>query len=135
MELVFLHNPLKDYYNLSENHFLLGAHSGWLILDEEFLGTFELDINNINSPDILELDENNIIQPSNQSSNTSGIVRFRPHIYSRKNNLIFKAGISLNCLLTSSIIAIAALPTAFIESAEKTNGNIPPINKPAIITG
>jgi hypothetical protein len=73
----------------------LGAHSGWLILDEEFLGTFELDINNINSPDILELDEKNIIQPSNQSSNTSGIVRFRPHIYSRKNNLIFKAGISL----------------------------------------
>ena len=86
---------LNSNYNLSENHFLLGAHSGWLILDEEFLGTFELDINNINSPDILELDENNIIQPSNQSSNTSGIVRLRPHIYSRKNNLIFKAGISL----------------------------------------
>ena len=86
---------LNSNYNLSENHFLLGAHSGWLILDEEFLGTFELDINNVSSPDILELDENNIIQPSNQSSNTSGIVRFRPHIYSRKNNLIFKAGISL----------------------------------------
>ena len=86
---------LNSNYNLSENHFLLGAHSGWLILDEEFLGTFELDINSINSPDILELDENNIIQSSNQSSNTSGIVRFRPHIYSRKNNLIFKAGISL----------------------------------------
>ena len=45
------------------------------------------------------------------------------------------AGISLNCLLTSSIIAIAALPTAFIESAEKTKGNIPPISKPAIISG
>lgn len=86
---------LNSNYSLSENHFLLGAHSGWLILDEEFLGTFELDINNVSSPDILELDENNIIQPSNQSSNTSGIVRFRPHIYSRKNNLIFKAGISL----------------------------------------
>ena len=86
---------LNSNYNLSENHFLLGAHSGWLILDEEFLGTFELDINNINSPDILELDENNIIQPTNQSYNTSAIVRFRPHIYSRKNNLIFKAGISL----------------------------------------
>ena len=86
---------LNSNYNLSENHFLLGAHSGWLILDEEFLGTFELDINNVSSPDILELDENNIIQPSNRSSNTSGIVRFRPHIYSRKNNLIFKAGISL----------------------------------------
>ena len=86
---------LNSNYNLSENHFLLGAHSGWLILDEEFLGTFELDINNVNSPDILELDENNIIQPTNQSSNTSAIVRFRPHIYSRKNNLIFKAGISL----------------------------------------
>ncbi len=30
---------------------------------------------------------------------------------------------------------IAALPTAFIDKAEKTKGNIPPINKPAIITG
>ena len=86
---------LNSNYNLSENHFLLGAHSGWLILDEEFLGTFELDINNVNSPDILKLDEDNIIQPGKQSSATSGIVRFRPHIYSRKNNLIFKAGISL----------------------------------------
>tara|TARA_B100000768_G_scaffold96914_1_gene90389 strand:- start:937 stop:2751 length:1815 start_codon:yes stop_codon:yes gene_type:complete len=86
---------LNSNYNLSENHFLLGAHSGWLILDEEFLGTFELDINNINSPETLKLNANNIIQPSNTSSRNSGIVRFRPHIYSRKNNLIFKAGISL----------------------------------------
>jgi hypothetical protein len=86
---------LNSNYKLSENHFLLGAHSGWLILDEEFLGTFELDINNINSPKTLKLDDNNIIQPSNISSNTSGIVRFSPHIYSRKNNLIFKAGISI----------------------------------------
>ena len=86
---------LNSNYKLSENHFLLGAHSGWLILDEEFLGTFELDINNINSPKTLKLDDNNIIQPSNISSNTSGIVRFSPHIYSRKNNLIFKAGISV----------------------------------------
>ena len=34
--------------------------------------------------------------------------------------------------LLETIIAIAALPTAFIESAEKTNGSIPPINNPAI---
>lgn len=86
---------LNSNYNLSENHFLLGAHSGWLILDEEFLGTFELDINNINSPETLKLDDDNIIQPSNITSNSSGIVRFSPHIYSRKNNLIFKAGISI----------------------------------------
>ena len=86
---------LNSNYNSSENHFLLGAHSGWLILDEEFLGTFELDINNVSSPDILELDENNIIQLSNQVLIRQAIVRFRPHIYSRKNNLIFKAGISL----------------------------------------
>ena len=45
------------------------------------------------------------------------------------------AGMSLNCLLTSSIIAIAALPTAFIDNAEKTKGNIPPTNSPAIILG
>ena len=86
---------LNSNYNLSENHFLLGAHSGWLILDEEFLGTFELDINNINSPETLKLDDDNIIQPSDITANSSGIVRFSPHIYSRKNNLIFKAGISI----------------------------------------
>ena len=39
---------------------------------------------------------------------------------------------SLNCLLTSSIIDIAARPTAPIAKAEKTKGSIPPINKPAI---
>ena len=50
-------------------------------------------------------------------------------------NAAFSAGISLNCLLTSSIIAIAALPTAFIAIAENTNGSIAPINKPAITTG
>ena len=44
-------------------------------------------------------------------------------------------GISLNCLLTSSIIAYAALPTASIVKAENKNGNIPPINIPAITTG
>ena len=37
-------------------------------------------------------------------------------------------GISLNCLLTSYTISIAALPTAFIAKAEKTTGTIPPIN-------
>ena len=37
-------------------------------------------------------------------------------------------GISLNCLLTSKTISIAALPTAFIAKAEKTTGTIPPIN-------
>ena len=46
-----------------------------------------------------------------------------------------KAGISLNWRRTSSIMAIAALPTAFIDNAEKTNGNIPPTNNPAIILG
>ena len=45
------------------------------------------------------------------------------------------AGISLNCLLTSSIIDIAALPTAFILNAENTKGNIAPINNPAITLG
>ena len=34
--------------------------------------------------------------------------------------------ISLNCLLTSSTISIAALPTAFIASAENTTGIIAP---------
>ena len=47
----------------------------------------------------------------------------------------FSLGNSLNCLLTSSIILIAALPTAFIDNAEKTNGSIAPISKPVITIG
>ena len=54
---------------LSENHFLIGAHSGWLILDEEFLGTFELDINNLSAPKTLTINADNIIEPnSNKKS-------------------------------------------------------------------
>src|SRR6056300_1081507 len=37
-------------------------------------------------------------------------------------------GISLNCLLTSCTISIAAFPTAFIAKAENTTGTIPPTN-------
>ena len=51
---------LNSQYQLKENHFLLGAHSGWVIMDEEFLGTLELDVNNLGNP-LLSLDssENN----------------------------------------------------------------------------
>ena len=86
---------LNSNYDLSENHFLIGAHSGWLILDEEFLGTFELDINNVNAPETLTINADNIIQSSNQKNRTSGIIRLNPHIYSRKNNLIVKSGLSV----------------------------------------
>ena len=86
---------LNSNYDLSENHFLIGAHSGWLILDEEFLGTFELDINSVNAPETLIINENNIIQSSNLRNRSSGIIRLNPHIYSRKNNLIVKAGLSI----------------------------------------
>ena len=40
-------------------------------------------------------------------------------------------GISLNCLTTSFTISIAALPTAFMASAENTTGTIPPTNNMA----
>lgn len=89
------YHHLNSNYNLSENHFLVGAHSGWLVLDEEFLATFEIDINNINAPSVMELDENKLIQPRSMSTKSSGIVRLNPHIYSRKNNFIFKAGLSV----------------------------------------
>ena len=42
---------------------------------------------------------------------------------------------SLNCLLTSSIIWFAALPTEFIVNAENRNGSIAPINRPITTTG
>ena len=42
---------------------------------------------------------------------------------------------SLNCLLTSSIIWLAALPTEFIVIAENKNGSIAPMNNPMITIG
>ena len=92
---------LNSQYGLKENHFLLGAHSGWVIMDEEFLGTFELDVNNLGNP-LLSLDssDNNFnIKNGNISSRTSTIVRFNPHIYTRKKNLVAKVGISLQANL------------------------------------
>ena len=92
---------LNSQYELKENHFLLGAHSGWVIMDEEFLGTFELDVNNLGNP-LLSLDssDNNFnIKNGNISSRTSTIVRFNPHIYTRKKNLVAKVGISLQANL------------------------------------
>ena len=94
------YHHLQSNYNLSENHFLIGAHSGWLILDEEFLGTFELDINNVNAPQSLSLDENNVIQPVNNKGLTTGVMRLNPHIYSRKKNLVVKAGLSIQGNIT-----------------------------------
>src|SRR6056297_3631722 len=44
-------------------------------------------------------------------------------------------GIFLNCLLTSSIIWKAALPTASIVKEENRNGNIAPMNSPIITLG
>ena len=44
-------------------------------------------------------------------------------------------GISLNCLLTSSTILKADLPTACIVAAEKRKGTTPPINSPATTCG
>ena len=92
---------LNSQYGLKENHFLLGAHSGWVIMDEEFLGTLELDVNNLGNP-LLSLDssDNNFnIKNGNISSRTSTIVRFNPHIYTRKKNLVAKVGISLQANL------------------------------------
>ena len=88
------YHHLNSLYELSENHFLIGAHSGWVIMDEEFLGTFELDANNLSQP-ILSLDTNNRTIVNNQISNNSTIIRFNPHIYTRKKKLIAKVGVSL----------------------------------------
>ena len=63
-------------------------------MDEEFLGIFELDINNLSQPS-LSLDTNDVIVSENQVPNTTAVIRFNPHIYTRKNNLIAKVGVSL----------------------------------------
>ena len=86
---------LNSQYELKENHFLLGAHSGWVIMDEEFLGTLELDVNNLGNPSLLlDSSDNNInIKSGDISSRTSTIVRFNPHIYTRKKNLNAKVGV------------------------------------------
>ena len=92
---------LQSNYNLSENNFLIGAHSGWLILDEEFLGTFELDINNLSAPKSLTLNADNTIEPNSNNLNlTTAIFRLNPHIYSRKENLVVKAGLSIQGNIT-----------------------------------
>ena len=95
---------LNSKYQLNENHFLVGAHSGWVIMDEEFLGTFELDINNLSQPSSIELDTNSneINVPNDPVSKTSAIIRFNPHIYTRKKNLIAKVGISLQAGINDS---------------------------------
>jgi hypothetical protein len=94
------YHHLNSQYELSENHFLLGAHSGWVLMDEEFLGTFELDVNNLSQPSLL-MDTNSRIIVGDQNSNNSTIVRFNPHIYTRKKNLIAKVGISLQANMTN----------------------------------
>ena len=48
---------------------------------------------------------------------------------------VFSAGISWNCLRTSWIIDIAALPTAPMAKALNKKGSIAPINSPAITLG
>ena len=93
---------LNSNYQFSENHFLLGGHSGWVILENEFLGTFELDVNNINQPS-LSLDTNTyqIQVGEGLNAQTSAILRLNPHIYTRKDNLIAKVGLSLQSDIVS----------------------------------
>ncbi len=88
------YHRLSSRYQLVENYLLIGAHSGWVIMDEEFLGTFEFDLNNLTQPQLM-IDSNNLILAEKSISSTSSVIRFNPHIYTRKNNLIAKVGISL----------------------------------------
>ncbi|MEC7527241.1 MAG: hypothetical protein VYB53_03705, partial [Bacteroidota bacterium] len=84
---------LNSNYQFSENHFLLGGHSGWVILENEFLGTFELDVNNINQPSLtLDTSTYQIQVGEVLNTQTSAILRLNPHIYTRKDNLIAKVG-------------------------------------------
>ena len=67
--------------------------------------------------------------PGNIISFKDALVEMSTHLsYSGFAFPFIIPGISLNCLLTSYTISIAALPTAFIAKAEKTTGTIPPIN-------
>ena len=93
---------MNSNYQFSENHFLLGGHSGWVILENEFLGTFELDINNINQPSLtLDTSTFQIQVGEGVNAQTSAILRLNPHIYTRKDNLIAKVGLSLQSDIVS----------------------------------
>ena len=93
---------LNSNYQFSENHFLLGGHTGWVILENEFLGTFELDINNINQPSLtLDTSTYQIQVGEGLNAQTSAILRLNPHIYTRKDNLIAKVGLSLQSDIVS----------------------------------
>ena len=81
--------------NLTENHFLIGGHSGKFIKREEFLANFELDINSLSQPKTLSLDSLDQLQIGDIENNVSAIVRFNPHIYSRGKNWKAKFGLSL----------------------------------------
>ena len=93
---------LNSNYQFSENHFLLGGHSGWVILENEFLGTFELDVNNVNQPSLtLDTSTYQIQVGEGLNTQTSAILRLNPHIYTRKDNLIAKVGLSLQSDIVS----------------------------------
>ena len=70
--------------------------------------------------------------PGNIISRSAALVEISTHLpYSGVPVPSMIPGISRNWRRTSFTISIAALPTDFIASAEKTTGIIPPINKAA----
>lgn len=86
---------LNGQNNLTENHFLIGAHSGKFIKREEFLANFELDVNSITKPKTMSLDSLDQTQLGDIENNVSAIIRANPHIYSRGSHWKAKLGLSI----------------------------------------
>ena len=80
---------LNNRIGIQEHNIVAVAEFGKFLLNEEFAGTFELDINNLTTSDSLGWVNDE------KTNATSAIIKLNPHIFSRGDNWKAKVGLSL----------------------------------------